>query len=88
MRAMKRREECAGDAERGKMQILETVEVHVDEVERGGWGVGYGLDSGCVDVVVDDRATRIYTNNCHGHDNAKIVLGVALESGPAITITR
>ena len=54
----------------------------------GGHGVGNALDSGrCVGngldrervgVVVDDRATRTQTDNCHGHGNGKIVLGVAV----------
>ena len=57
---------------------------------RGGGGeggkVGNGLDSRRVGVVDDDRATRTQTDNCHGY--GKIVLGVAVERGPAITITK
>ena len=52
------------------------------DVERGGCDVGNGLDSRRVDVVVDDRATRMET------DNHNTVLGVAVERGPAIAITK
>ena len=45
-------------------------------------GVGNDLDRGRGDVVDNDRATRTQTDNCHDHDNAKIVLGVAVERGP------
>ena len=53
-----------GDAERGRIQ---TAEVRVDNVERGGCGVGNSLDSAHVDVVVDNRTTtRMQTNNRNG----------------------
>ena len=46
-------------------------------------GVGNaGLDRGRVDVVVEDRATRIQTGN------RNTVLGVAVERGKAIAITK
>ena len=76
------REECAGDTERGRMQTSETVEIHVDDVERGGCNVGNGLDRGRVDVVVDDRATLMQT------DNRNTVLGVTVEGRLAIAITK
>ena len=63
MQTMQRGEECAGDAERGRTQTSETAEIRADDVERGGCDVGNGLDSGRVDVVVDDRATRMQTDN-------------------------
>ena len=54
MWVMQRGEGCVGNVDRRRMQTLETVEVCVDDVERGGYGVGNGVDSGGVDVVVDD----------------------------------
>ena len=82
MQAMQRGEGCAGNAERGRMQTSETAEIYVDDVERGGFDVGNGFDSGRVDVVVDDRATIMQT------DNHNIVLGVAVKRGPTIAITK
>ena len=82
MQTMQRGEECAGDAERRRMQTSETAEIRVDDVERGGYNVGNGLDSRRVDVVVDDRATRMQTNN---HNT---VSGVAVERGLVIAITK
>ena len=55
---------------------------HGDDGEGG--KISNGLDSRRVDVVVvvDDRATRMQTNNCN------TVLGVAVEHGLAIIITK
>ena len=50
--------------------------------------VGNGLDRERVNVVIDDRATRTKTGNCHDHGNAKIVLGVAVVHEPAIAIKK
>ena len=42
------------------MQTTETVEVRVDDLERGGCGVGNGLDSGRSGVFVDNIDKHVY----------------------------
>ena len=39
--------------------------------QRGEEHVGNGLDRGRVDVVVNDRATRMQTDNRNGHSNSR-----------------
>ena len=44
-------------------------------MERGeGHGVGNDLDRGHVDIVDDDRATRIQTDNHNGHGNRETTI--------------
>ena len=51
-----------------------------------------GLDRDRIDVVVDDGATRMQTDDRNGYGNHKTTithnLGVAVERGPAITIIK
>ena len=51
-----------------------------------GHGVGNGLDGECVDVVVDDRATRMQFNNHNGHGNRKTTINhsIGCSSGTRI----
>ena len=46
-------------------------------------GVANGLDRGCVDIVVDDRATRMQTDNHNDHGNRKtaIIHSIGSRSG-------
>ena len=60
----------------------------VGNVLDNGHHVGNGLDRESVDVLIDDRATRTQTDNCHGCGNVKIVLGVAVVHRPAIAIKK
>ena len=49
------------------VRTIERGEVRVEDIERGGHGVGNDLDRGRVDIVVDDRVTRTQTNNRNDH---------------------